>query len=196
MPKILVCAALLLLLGAPSSYAQWERVVIAWTGESDPMRPVTHGSPHPLRYYLTPSAERDPSNSLCRGCPVTVGGRGQSLKDFVVEASQRPLGVSFGRKIIEVVLSFRMGPELMKIRAEEAARESGDPGRVYSYPDSYYTPVARWKSIIMESSANEYQELYLLIDVGVSVRHLGYASLLTIEGSPILGIAEFLQGNG
>jgi hypothetical protein len=118
------------------------------------------------------------------------------LKDFVVEASQHPLGISFGRKIIEIVLSFRMGPELMKIHAEEAARESGDPGRVYSYPDSYYTPVAMWNSIIMESSANEYQELYLLVDVGVFVRHLSYASLLTIEGSHILGIAEFLQGNG
>jgi hypothetical protein len=64
------------------------------------------------------------------------------------------------------MLSFRMGPELMKVFAEEAARESGDPGKVYAYPDSYYTPVARWKSIIMECSANQYQEPYLLINVG------------------------------
>src|SRR6266702_486540 len=41
--------------------------------------------PHPLQYYLTPSPERDPANSLCLGCPVAAGGRQRTLQDFVVE---------------------------------------------------------------------------------------------------------------
>src|SRR5258708_12740889 len=148
MRKIFLCIVVLLL-NTPPLYAQWERFEVSLTGKGDPKSPTLHGTPHPLQFYLTPTPGRDSSNSLCLGCPVTVGGRGQSLKDFVVEASQHPLGVSFGRKIIEVVLSFRMDPKLMKIHAEEAARETGDPGRVYSYPHSYYTPSATSHSIIM-----------------------------------------------
>lgn len=196
MPRILPCFALLLL-SASSSYAQWERVVVSGTNEGGFASNVVQGSPHPLQYFLRPSPERDPSNSLCLGCPVaTVNRRKTTLQDYAVESSQRVLGESFGRKVIEVVLSFRMGPELMKINAEEAARQTGDPGRVYSYPDSYYTPVARWKSIIMESSANQYQELYLLINTWELDQPLSKASLFTAGGAQILTTVEYLPGNG
>lgn len=197
MPKTLPCFAMLLV-SSSSSYAQWERVVVSSTNEGGFASNVVHGSPHPLQYYLTPSTERDPSNSsLCIGCPVaTVNGRKTTLQDYAVESSQRVLGESFGRKVIEVVLSFRMGPELMKINAEEAARENGHAGVVYSYPDSYYTPVARWKSIIMESSANQYQELYLLINTWDLDQPLSKASMFTAGGAQILATVDYLPGNG
>lgn len=132
MARVLACFALLLL-NASSSYAQWERVVVSTTNEGGYASNVVHGSPHPLQYFLTPSPERDPSNSLCLGCPVaTANGRKKTLQDYEVESSQRVLGKAFGRKVIELVLSFRLGPELMKTYAEEAARENGHPGTVYS----------------------------------------------------------------
>lgn len=196
MPKVLACFAMLLT-SASSSYAQWEMVVVSRTEEGGFASNFVHGSPHPLEYYLTPSPERDPSNSLCLGCPVgTVNTRKTTLQDYAVESSQRVLGESFGRKVIEVELSFRMGPELMKINAEEAARQSGDPGRIYSYPDSYYTPVARWKSIIMESSANRYQELYLLINTWELDQPLSKASMFTAGGAQVLATVDYLPGNG
>lgn len=196
MPKILACFALLLS-SAASSYAQWERVVVSRTDEGGFASNVVHGSQHSLEYYLTPSPERDPSNSLRLGCPVgTVNTRKTTLQDYAVESSQRVLGESFGRMVVEVELSFRMGPLLMKINAEEAARESGDPGRVYSYPDTYYTPVARWKSIIMESSANQYQELYLLINTWELDQPLSKASLFNAGDAQILATVDHLPGNG
>lgn len=195
MSKILACFALLLL-SASSSYGQWERVVVSRTDEGGFASNVLHGSLHPLQYYLTPSPERDHSNSLCLGCPVAINSRKTALQDYAVESSQRVLGEPFGRKVIEVVLSFRLGPELMKINAEEAARVNGHPGKVYSYPESYYTPVARWKSIIAESSANQYQELYLLINTWDLDQPLSKASLFTAGGAQILATVDHLPGNG
>lgn len=195
MPKILVCAALLLL-GARPSAAQWDRQVVAWTGVSDMERTVDHSSPHPLQYYLTPSAERDPVNSLCLGCPITtMDGLRRTLKDCVVDVSQRPLGKSFGRKIIEIVLSFRDTPEVKKMYAEQAAKEN----RVLNIdPDTpEESPSFQWKSIVMESSPpGAYREVYLIVGDGMILLPLTKASVYTVEGAQILATTDYLQGNG
>ena len=191
MSRILACSALLLL-SASSSYAQWERVVIAWTGKGDPALPVTNDSPHPLRYYLTPSPERDPINSLNLG--ERVGAHKISLQDYVVETAQCPVGEPFGRKIIEIVLTFRFRSEMQETEAKGA--EQGNSCKD-TPPQSSDKPASiQWRSVVMERSPGAYQELYLLIDVGAFVRHLSYASLLAIEGAHILGTAEYYQGNG
>ena len=111
MPRILVCAALLLF-GARSSYAQWELVETAWTDEHGLASRVLHSSPIPCGSIWTAAPERDPTNSLCLGCPVTDNGRKRNLKDYVVDVSQRPLGKAFRRQIIEIVLSIRDSPEI------------------------------------------------------------------------------------
>lgn len=111
MPRILVCAALVLF-GARSSHTQWERVETTWTDEHGLTSRVLHSSPHPLQFYLTPSPERDPTNSLCLGYPLTDSGQRRNLKDYVIDVSQRPLGKAFRRQIIEIVLSFRDSPEI------------------------------------------------------------------------------------
>lgn len=191
MPKILGCFALLLL-SASSSYAQWERVVIAWTGKSDPALPVTQGSPHSLQYYLTPSPERDRINSLNLG--EKVGAHEISLQDYVVETAQCPVGEPFGRKIIEIVLTFRYRGETQETEAKGATQGKSCKDIP---PQSSEEPASiQWRSVVMERSPGAYQELYLLIDVGAFVRHLSYASLLAIEGARILGTAEYYQGNG
>ena len=94
-----MCA--LLLFGARSSHAQWERVETTWTDEHGLTSHVLHSSPHPLRFYLD-GAERDPNNSLCLGCQVTDNGRKRNLRDYVVDVSQRQLGKAFRRQIIEI----------------------------------------------------------------------------------------------
>jgi hypothetical protein len=71
MPTILACVVLLLL-GTSSSYAQWEPIGTAWTDEHGLGSRVPRNSPYPLEFYLTPTPERDPANSLCPGCPVAT----------------------------------------------------------------------------------------------------------------------------
>lgn len=157
MPGILACTALLLL-SASSSYPQWERVVLAWTGVDDPLRPMTHGSPHPLQYYRRPSPERDPINSLNLG--ERVGTHQISLQDYVVQTSQRPLGESFGRKIIEIVLTLRHGSEMQTMEAEGS--EQGDSCKDVPSPSVEEPRDVQWRSVVMESSPRAYLELYLL----------------------------------
>lgn len=191
MAKILSCFAFVLL-SASSSYPQWERVVIAWTGKSDPALPVTQGSPHSLQYYLTPSPERDPINSLSLG--EKAGTHEISLQDYVVETAKCPVGEAFGRKIIEIVLTFRYRSETQETEAKGATQGNSCKD---TPPQSSEEPASiQWRSVVMERSPGAYQELYLLIDVGAFVRHLSYASLLAIEGARILGTAEYYQGNG
>jgi len=58
--------------------------------------------PIPCGSIWTAAPERDPSNSLCLGCPVTDNGRKRNLRDYVVDVSQRQLGKAFRRQIIEI----------------------------------------------------------------------------------------------
>jgi hypothetical protein len=169
-------------LGGPA-HAQWERIQIDWTGEGG-IRETTsrHGSAHPLQFYLNPSGERNFDNSLCLGCDEY--GHRVTLQDFTVETSQRVIGRYRGRKIIEIVLSFRIAPAMQQIYREEAAREhsGGDTSL-----ESYETPVSEWKSIVVETSAGLYRELYFLIDSGTWLQPLSPARVLTVAGAQVLG---------
>lgn len=188
MPGILACTALLLL-SASSSYPQWERVVLAWTGVDDPLRPITHGSPHPLQYYRRPSPERDPINSLNLG--ERVGTHQISLQDYVVQTSQRPLGEPFGRKIIEIVLTLRHGSEMQTMEAEGS--EQGDSCKDVPSPSVEEPRDVQWRSVVMESSPRAYLELYLLINNGMFDRSQSKASVYSVEGSQILEVAAYLN---
>jgi hypothetical protein len=143
MSRILIPVGLLLLSTRPV-HAQWERVEVYWTGESGVHRTVSRqGSPHPLQFYLSPSAERDPSNSLCLGCEGD-GHQQIKLEDFDVEKSQRILSQAFGKQIVEIVLTFRAGSAMQKANREEAEREHSSAD---TSPDAYAKPLAEWKSI-------------------------------------------------
>lgn len=174
--------ALVVLAFIVDAQAQWQRIQIDWTGESG-IRETTSpaGSAYPLQFYLTPSAERDFDNSLCLGCDIH--GHRLTLQDFTVETSQRELAEYRGRKIVEIVLSFRVAPAMQEIYRKEAAREHshGDES-----PQSYDKPLSEWKSIVVEDSSGKYRELYFLIDTGTWIRPLSTARVLTVAGVQVL----------
>jgi hypothetical protein len=183
MPRNLI-SVVLLLLGTCPVYAQWERIEVYWTGETGVHRTVSRqGSPHPLQFYLEPSAERDPSNSLCLGCELDAHGQRIKLEDFDVEKSQRILGRPFGKQILEIVLTFRAGSAMQKTNREEAAREHsvGDTS-----PNAFDKPLAEWKSIVIQDSEDSYRELYLLVSSGTWNRSQSKASVLTAGGEQVL----------
>lgn len=162
--------------------AQWQRIQIDWTGESG-IRETTSspGSAYPLQYYLAPSAERDFDNSLCLGCEMY--GHRLTLQDFTVETSQREMGEYRGRRIVEIVLCFRVAPAMQEIYRKEAAREHS---RGDEPPQSYDKPLSEWKSIVVEDSSGKYRELYFLIDTGTWIRPLSTARVLTVGGVQVL----------
>src|SRR5215469_6975043 len=75
----------LLLFGLCSATAQWQRIEIDAKGG---LGKSVQCSPHPLQFYLTPSPDQDPSNSLCLGCKVGTG-QAISLENFVVHTSSK-----------------------------------------------------------------------------------------------------------
>jgi hypothetical protein len=162
--------------------AQWERIQVDWTGESG-IRETTsrRGSAYPLQFYLTPSAERNFDHSLCLGCERY--GHRLTLDDFTVETSQHEIGEYRGRKIVEIVLSFRIAPAMQQIYRKEAALEHSGADES---PEAYETPVSVWKSIVMETSIGNYRELYFLIDGGTWTRPLSTARVLTVGSAQVL----------
>ena len=157
-PKALVSAVLLLLAACPAS-AQWERLVGENKGRL--LEPPARSTPHALQFYLTPSPDRDPGNSLCLGCKAS-GGQKVSLRDYEVETSTQVVGEPFGKKILQIELSFHVKKGSV---AEQLQREweEHEPrgGQNLSFSD---IPPVQWKSIVMESSADVYNELYFIID--------------------------------
>lgn len=162
--------------------AQWERIQVDWTGESG-IRETTSriGSAYPLQFYFSPSAERDFDNSLCLGCEMY--GHRLTLEDFTVETSQYEIGDYHGRKIVEIVLSFRVAPAMQQIYRKEAAREHSGADES---AESYAKPLCVWKSIVMETSIGKYRELYFLIDTGTWTRPMSTARVLTVGGAQVL----------
>jgi len=86
---------------------------------------------------------------------------------------QHPLGESFGRTIIEIILSFR--------DKDTPAQTPEEPGPI------------QWKSIVMESTPDAYRELYLLTNNGMFDRNQSKASLYSVERSQILEVAAYLN---
>jgi hypothetical protein len=190
MPRIAAIVALLVFTVAPV-LAQWERVA---GGPPQTRAARVLNTPHPLRYFLTFSLERYSDNSLCLGCK-TADGQKVTLGDYAVEATQYQVGQSFGRKIIEIELTFHLknGSVMQRLRREWTARES-TAGREMSFED---IPPVKWKSIMMESSANSYRELYFIIDEpGTYVRPLEHARLIHAGGAQILATTDAVDGNG
>lgn len=187
--KALRIAALFFLAAWPAS-AQWQRIQMDAKGGLGKSAP---SFPHPLEFYLTASPDRDPSNSLCLGCK-TANGQAVSLDDFAIKASKQLVGEAFGRSIYQIELSFvaKKGSvvEQMRHEWEEQYRAQGQDVSLQDLP-----PV-EWKSIVMQSSADTYKELYLLIDGGTYVRPLGEARLLTMGDARVLATTDLLSGNG
>lgn len=179
--RLLAFAVLAATISLPAQ-AQWERIQVDWTGENG-IRETTSrpGSAHPLQFYLTPSAERDFDNSLCLGCDMY--GHRLTVQDFTTETSQREIGKYRGKKIVEVVLSFRVAPAMQEIYRKQAAREhsTGDVS-----PESYDKPLAEWKSILIEASVGTYRELYFLVNTGSWIRPLSVARVLSVGGAQVL----------
>lgn len=149
--------------------------------------------PHPLEFYLTASPDRDPSNSLCLGCK-TANGQAVSLNDFTIKASKELVGETFGRAIYQIELSFEVKKgsvvEQMRHEWEENAKKEG---RDVSFQD---LPPVKWKSIVMQSSADTYKELYLLIDEGTYVEPLSEARVITVGDARVLATNDPVSGNG
>lgn len=85
--------------------AQWERVTEAPPREAHPQP----GSEHSLNWFLTLSRDRivDEAGMLCLGCK-TKTGRAVGVQDYDVQLKQKALGESFGRKIIQIGMVFRV----------------------------------------------------------------------------------------
>lgn len=176
-----VLAAASVILGVPA-HAQWERIQVDWTGTRGIRERISRrDSAYPLQFYLTPSADRDFDNSLCLGCDME--GHRLGLQDFTIEISQRVIGQYRGRNIVQIVLSFFVAPSMQRRYRQEAAREHTSAD---AFPGSFEKPVSEWKSIVVESSAGKYRELYFLIDTGTWIRPLSTAHVLTAGGIQVL----------
>jgi hypothetical protein len=189
-PKMLVCVVLLLFAICPAS-AQWEH--IGDDNKGGALRTSVPSSPHPLQFYLTPSRDRDPGNSLCLGCKVN-DGQEVSLQDYAVETSKQVIGESFGKKILQIELSFnvKQGSVIQHLNHEWEEKEER-AGRNVSFDN--LVPV-KWKSIVMESSADMYNELYFIVDDRVYVRPLSKARLLEVGGAQLLATNDPIDGTG
>lgn len=187
MPKLFLYFVFVLA-AMPPAFAQWERVSSSDQRDRFP----TPDSPHPLSFYLTPSVERDPQNSLCVGC-ATGDGRKVSLQDYDVQTSTRALGDSFGRKIVQIQYTFRAKKGSV---AEQLDREvSSKDNRSDETPPENLRPV-KWKSIVMQSSSQLYRELYLVADDGVYELPFRDAALLTVGTDQILATNDPIEGTG
>jgi hypothetical protein len=188
-PKVLSSIVLFLSGVCPAS-AQWQRM------EMDPKGGLGNSvsnTPQSLQFYLTPSPDRDPSNSLCLGCKI-ANGRIVSLSDYGVKASKQLIGEECGRNIFQIELSFEVKKgsvaDQMRHEWEEEYKKLGQKTSDQSVP-----PI-EWKSVVMQFSKDEYKELYLIIDEGNYVRPLSEARLLTVGGIRILGTNDPVNGNG
>jgi hypothetical protein len=182
-----ILCILLPFLAASSACAQWHRIVTSWNGETGIYKKNTTTSPHPISFFLSPLPARDPDNGLCLGCDQD--GHKVTLKDFSIQASQRELGESYGRKIIEIMLSFRAPLSTVQFGGAPAPPDDN------ALPNAT-DPVAIWKSVLMESSPGLYRELYFLIDNGNFVRPLSHATLVNIGSTKALSSTDFIEGNG
>lgn len=169
---------------------QWQRVAMDPKGGLGKSAPSV---PHALEFYLTASPDRDPSNSLCLGCK-TANGQAVSLNDYAIKTSKQLVGEAFGRAIYQIELSFevRKGSvvEQMNHEWEEKLKEQGKDVSFQNLP-----PV-EWKSIVMQSSADTYKELYFLIDEETYVQPLSEARLLTVGSARVLATTDPANGNG
>lgn len=148
--------------------------------------------PQPLQFYLAPSPDRDPSNSLCLGCK-DKNGQMVSLNDFAVKASKQEIGESFGKKIFQIELSFDVKKgSVVEQMHREWKEEDRREGQNVSFDN---LPPVEWKSIVMESSPDMYKELYLIINEGAYDRPLSEARLLTVGGVRLLATNDPVEGN-
>ena len=188
MLKMLV-SAVLLLLGICPAQAQWQRIEMDAKGG---IATSDRDSPHPMTFYLTPSAERDASGSLCLRCKAN-NGQQVSLQDYAVETSEHIVGQSFGRTIFEIRLSFHVKGGSV---AQQLRREWSEKAGFAETMSSDDLPMAEWKSIVMQSSADMYRELYLIINEGQYDEPLSKAHLLTVGSDQLLATNDRVSGNG
>jgi hypothetical protein len=184
----LVIAVTLLLIRP--AFAQWERISWDQKGTTDGTPP--RSAPHPLQYYLTPSADRDSGHDLCLGCK-TGGGQQVSLQDYDVERSQHLLGEAYGRKIFQIVLTFHEKPGSVVEQMHREWNASAEAGQKADYDK---LPPVQWKSIVMESSPDVCNELYFIVDDGVYVRPLTLARVFTVGDTHLLATNDPIDGTG
>ena len=171
-----IAAAILVLFALSPAGAQWQRVSVP-SGQSK-----APNTPHPLAYFLHFSPERNINSSLCLGCKTDTG-RKVTIADYAVKSSQRPIGESFGRKIIEVDLTFDIKPgSAMSQLRREWKRQSRA-----SFED---LTLAEWQSIVMQSAPNLYRELYFSSNPPSNSIPPVEAGIMDIEGVPLLAVRE------
>ena len=188
-PKI-VSGVALLLFGTFPACAQWQRIEMDAKGR---LAKSVQSVPHPLQFYLTPTPDRDPSNSLCIGCK-TANGQAITLGDFSIESSKQIIGDAFGKTIYQIDLSFNVkkGSVVERMR-HEWEEQYERQGQNISFQN---LPPVEWKSIVMQSSTDMYRELYLIIDEGTYTHPLSEARLLTVGGVHMLTTNDPVDGNG
>ena len=146
---------------------QWQRIEMDAKGGLGKSVPSV---PHALQFYLTASPDRDPSNILCLGCK-TANGQAVSLNDYAIKTSKQLVGEAFGRAIYQIELSFEVKKgsvvEQMRHEWEEKYQEEGNGVSFQNL-----LPV-KWKSIVTQSSADTYKELYLLVNEELMWSHSG-----------------------
>ena len=180
----------LIVVAGSVAQAQWERIEMNDKGGNRNRQEKETGAPHPLKYFLTPSAERDSSDTLLVG--VAAGRGGITWDDYRIEVTQHELGKAFGRRAIEIDSKFwtKQGTALDKLFHGDSSDEpaSSQPPEV--------APAVEWKSIVLESSPGMFRELYLIVDDGIFLRPLQPARLLNLHGRQVLATSDAMEGNG
>ena len=144
-----------------------------------------------MQFFRTPTPNPNLSNALCLGCK-TRSGAAVSLQDYDVETAEDVVGASFGKKIVQIVNMFRVKKNsvMQRLREEWNAQQ---PGHQIDYGQ---VPPVETKSIVMESSAGLYRELYFIVDDCVYSRPLSKAHVLAAGAAHILATDDAVSGNG
>ncbi len=182
----------LLLTVATVAQAQWERIEMDDKGGNVSTGKHTPGAPHPLKYFLTPTAERDPSDTLLIANPGKDAG-GITLSNYRIEVTQKDLGSAFGRKVLEIDSKFWTKQGL----AADTLFHGGNASSASAPEESDERPPAvEWKSLVVESSPGVFREVYLIIDDGMFIRPLKPARILRIDDTELLATTDDMEGNG
>jgi len=187
-----VVGVIMLMFAVLPAVGQWERV--AGGPPQNKTAQLANTPPRPLAYFLAFSPERYTDNSLCLGCK-TSDGQKVSIADYVVKPSERYIGESFGRKIVEIVLTFdvKPGSAMWRLRREWEAQYRAEV-RKGSLEE---LPPVEWKSVVMESASERYRELYFIIDEpGIYDRPMEHPRIVDTGGVPVLAVADRFSGNG
>jgi hypothetical protein len=169
MKAIISPIAIALLIGCTlNSQGQFQRTLVTGGGDTS----TTTSQSHPLTWWTHNPLELDETGDL------KIGPRALAARDYRVEQTVTALGTIIGYKILEVLTTIHAGPRVLTFNGP-----------------SVDGPPARWKSLLVQTAPNRYQEIYTLQDNWGSYI-AGTAGIYGTGSNAILGTDDPGTGNG